>query len=173
MPFPSGTYVNLMRSLGNRIVDEFESFYAQLEGYLQVEHMDDGTHGWEWKDYMLSWYATTTQPFLADAAVTSRYAVVGKTCHFHIRIVFGQSSTYGSGAWTFTLPPVDSANPFTATVAGLLSSTWRVGTAVRRNQFPRELALFWNQDDSFWTATNPGTWVAGDTLIINGTYEVS
>lgn len=137
---------------------------------LVSEARGDGS----WTDYTVAWTATSgTAPALGNATVVSRYAVVGKTCHFQIHITFGSTSTYGSGgAWLFSLPTPTSVTQCNATASALLSSVRKMATAVRRDS-NQDLAVFWNQDDSAFTNTNPGSWASGDTLVINGTYEVS
>jgi hypothetical protein len=42
MPFPSGTYLS---EIVGRVRDELEALYAQFEGWLRVDHEEDGTHG--------------------------------------------------------------------------------------------------------------------------------
>lgn len=45
MPFPSGTYVQFIRSHNADVANEFEHLYAQLEGFLRMEHKETGAHG--------------------------------------------------------------------------------------------------------------------------------
>ena len=45
MAFPTETYLQFVRNSMQWVAQEFESFYAQVEGYLRAEHKDDGSHG--------------------------------------------------------------------------------------------------------------------------------
>lgn len=45
MAFPTDTFLQFIRNGGSWIAQEFENFYAQLEGYLNVQHKSDGSHG--------------------------------------------------------------------------------------------------------------------------------
>lgn len=44
MPFPSETFLEFIRQRDGHLSQEFEHFYAQLEGYLRTEHKEDGSH---------------------------------------------------------------------------------------------------------------------------------
>lgn len=65
MPFPGGTYLALIRPAIAWVADEFDQFYALLEGYLRVEHNEDGTH----RDLTAS-SVTVTGAVTADGAGT-------------------------------------------------------------------------------------------------------
>jgi hypothetical protein len=45
VPFPSGSYVDQLRSQQGAAATEFDHLYGQLEGYLRKDHKDNGSHG--------------------------------------------------------------------------------------------------------------------------------
>ncbi|MFD3925804.1 hypothetical protein [Streptomyces sp. NPDC058614] len=57
-----------------------------------------------WNSYTPIWTAATTNPAIGDGTLTGRYAVVGKVCHFTAFVVFGSTTTYGSGGYSLSLP---------------------------------------------------------------------
>jgi hypothetical protein len=44
LPFPGGTYLTQIAQLGSKVAAEFDQLYALFEGYLRVQHKEDGTH---------------------------------------------------------------------------------------------------------------------------------
>jgi hypothetical protein len=44
--FPAETYLSILRNSadGHQVAGEFDHLYAQLQGYLEVDHNPDGTH---------------------------------------------------------------------------------------------------------------------------------
>lgn len=67
--------------------------------------------------YTPTWTATGTAPAIGDAVVTARYQQIGKYVHAYGQIVFGASSTYGTGNYRFALPVT------------AVSGTFHIGTA--------------------------------------------
>lgn len=57
-----------------------------------------------WAAYTMAWTAATTAPVFGNAVRTSRFALHGKTCHVAVRLAFGSSTTYGTGAYGFSVP---------------------------------------------------------------------
>lgn len=63
-----------------------------------------------WTTYTPVWTASTTNPVLGNGTLTGRYSKFGRDVRFHINLVCGSTTTYGSGSYSFTLPPFTSAN---------------------------------------------------------------
>ncbi|WP_455360028.1 hypothetical protein [Streptomyces sp. SYSU K21746] len=57
-----------------------------------------------WTSYTPSWTAVTTNPVVGNGTITGRYMKFGRTCHVQIDLVTGSSTTYGSGAYSMSLP---------------------------------------------------------------------
>jgi hypothetical protein len=57
-----------------------------------------------WTGWTPTWTGATTNPVLGNGTMTGRYMKWGRTCHVSMEIVMGSTTTYGSGAWSFTLP---------------------------------------------------------------------
>ncbi|MEU9466561.1 hypothetical protein AB0D78_07865 [Streptomyces avermitilis] len=57
-----------------------------------------------WNSYTPTWTAATTNPAIGDGTLTGKYAVVGKVCHFTTFMVFGSTTTFGNGVYSFGLP---------------------------------------------------------------------
>lgn len=57
-----------------------------------------------WQLWTPNWSALLVAPAIADGNVYGRYAVVGRTVTYALRLASGASTNFGSGNWMFTLP---------------------------------------------------------------------
>lgn len=57
-----------------------------------------------WTSYTPTWTGATTNPVVGNATLLGYYSLNGKTCHVHIDLTTGTTTTYGSGVWSFGLP---------------------------------------------------------------------
>ncbi|MEE1813709.1 hypothetical protein PUR59_01465 [Streptomyces sp. SP18ES09] len=129
-----------------------------------------------WVTYTPVWTAATTNPVLGNGTIVGRYKKVGRKVDFQIDLTMGSTTTYGTGAWSVTLP-------FTA--AG--SSGSRIGTAqaLGASRFAGQVVISSgaNGTSAFFPASSsvsnlssaasavPFAWASGNELRITGTYE--
>jgi hypothetical protein len=115
---------------------------------------------------------------LGNGTLLGRFCQHGKTVNFLAAIIWGSTSTFGTGDLTITTPVLRRSIGTNMTCAFLDVSTSKlfggfvyldsVGAAVPRVQVAAsggELAAV--------TATAPFAWAAGDALSLNGTYEAA
>ena len=62
-----------------------------------------------WIDYTPTWTASTTNPVLGNGTITGRYSLVNKTVTAQILVKAGSTTTFGSGAYFFSLPVTAAA----------------------------------------------------------------
>jgi len=127
-----------------------------------------------WTSYTPTWTSTGTAPSLGNGAISGRYLQIGKTVFVRIALQTGSTSTYGTGAYSFSLPL--TANLSTWDAAGscaimdnsgsnrygftaILSSTTAVSAADGTGVRP--------------TATTPLTFATGDRITFQLAYEVA
>lgn len=128
---------------------------------------------------------TTYTPTLAgsgaavgNGTITGRYTQIDNTVHFRIALIFGSTTTLGTGP-TFTLPVTSLAygNAVTALGSCLFydsgSGAWYVGTA--RYDSTTTVVAVSNTGAATGTVANtvPFTWATDDQLGIEGTYQIS
>jgi len=67
--------------------------------------------GWlrESGTYLPVWSSTGSAPSVGDGSLTGRWARTGKVVHFWILLLFGSTTSVGSGIWNFTLPAAAEA----------------------------------------------------------------
>ena len=62
-----------------------------------------------WIDYNPTWTATTTNPVIGNGSITGRYSLVNKTVTAQIFMKAGSTTTFGNGAYLFSLPVAAAA----------------------------------------------------------------
>lgn len=57
-----------------------------------------------WTSYTPTWHSTGSAPSIGNGTITGRYAVVDKICFVEIVVLWGSTTTNGSGAYRWGLP---------------------------------------------------------------------
>ena len=144
---------------------------------LTVDSIDDRCDGYEaaWTAYTPTWTGATTNPALGNGTIVGAYMKVGKTVTVNILLKTGSTTTYGSGAWEFSIP-------FTGiTVTGFSGFPVRLGVWAGRDASASTYydgrAVVTSGNTTVGTvnpalsSTGPFTWASGDYLGIQITYE--
>lgn len=121
--------------------------------------------------YTPVWTASGTAPALGNGTLTGQYYVRGKQVQFHLELVAGSTTTFGTGSYSFTLPFTAALSPgyaFPAFIQDTGTTTYAgVGTP--------------NSTTTFLITVNAGvvgqlvphTWATTDVLRVSGTYYVA
>ena len=133
-----------------------------------------------WTSYTPSWSTPGTQPSIGDGTLSGAYKQIGKTVFVRVRLVFGTTTTGGTGDWQFGLPVsassaagvqfpcsiLDAGNAwYQATVNGQYS-----GFTDRTSVIGQSSGA--NSSQGI-TSTFPITWGNLDSLQFNGSYEAA
>lgn len=137
---------------------------GQLQGYRTIN------------TYTPSWTAATSNPSLGNGTLTGRYARIGKHIVLRIGLAAGSTTTFGTGAWRFSLP-------VTPEDLSYLGSAWAIDSSV-----PASYGIFVRAPESGQTyltlmttanpaalvdASTPFAWANTDILRISVTYEAA
>lgn len=57
-----------------------------------------------WTAFTPTWTCANTAPSVGNGTLAGYYLLTGKTCHLNIYLLFGGTTSGGTGAWTFSLP---------------------------------------------------------------------
>ncbi|TQS29123.1 hypothetical protein [Microbispora sp. KK1-11] len=129
-----------------------------------------------WTSYTPTWTGSTSNPSLGNGTITAAYkrADTAKTASIRIRLAAGSTTTYGSGQWSFSLPPGLAPVTIQAISGHILdaSSTNRwactayiaAATGVERIAVDGSLGV---------SGLIPMTWAVSDQLLLAGTFEIS
>lgn len=116
----------------------------------------------------MTWTSTGTAPSFGNADVRARYVIDGRSCRVEVSIVFGSTTTFGTGTWRFSLP---FASASTSYYSGLAFLSDRPG-AVLFKPSDGYLTLYSNSN-SLVTESSPFVWAAGNILTFRYEYFLS
>lgn len=133
------------------------------------------TVGPAWKTWTPTWSGSTTNPVLNNGSMTGRYMKVGRAVHYVINLTMGSTTTYGSGAYGWTLPVApafdSTGNAVLVDVSAALrysATAWITPAAgVFRVISPADAG------NVGIAGTVPFTFANTDQIIISGVYEAA
>jgi hypothetical protein len=140
---------------------------------------DNSTYS-AWTSYTPSWTTGGTQPAIGNGTYYCAYKLIGKTLHIRFGVVFGTTSTFGTGQWAFSLPASK-----TAVVHSFTWGRMRIGASgyywpVHAYASSSDLYLMTPTGSgdtrlAVVSATSPDTWTSttSNELFFNITVEVS
>jgi len=126
-----------------------------------------------WTSYTPTWTGTTTNPVIGNGTISGRYMQVGKTIHYEVKITMGSTTTYGSGAYLFSLPvAARAANRPAGQMTALDASLPGVRT---HHAYTNSTTVVATHNDAGTNSgpTAPFTWATSDTITVAGTYEAA
>lgn len=132
-----------------------------------------------WQSYTPIWGAASgVQPVLGNGTTIGRYIQYGKTVHFIARLGIGSTSTFGGGAqWSLSLP-VNAQNVAGQLVLGRVFDTSAPQSYMVLGQLSTgtEVRLEVQSAGADLNAVRQGfpiTFVSGDVVTVEGTYEAA
>lgn len=127
-----------------------------------------------WTAYTPTWTAATTNPELGDGTLTGYYLQAGKLVVLSIVLTMGSTTTYGAGAYRFSLPTTASRPGVGAFAGRLFDSSASVHNMAGGFVQTASLAdLQVLHPTGSCTATAPWTWASGDIIELAGSYEAA
>lgn len=126
------------------------------------------------KTYTPAWTAASANPDLGDGSLIGRYFQMGKFVYFTIRLQAGATTTFGTGAWYFSLPAAPATFGPQVGQARVLDSgnEFRTGVAVTISDGTARVQVFIDNETAAVDSSRPMSWAAGDELVISGQYLV-
>lgn len=134
-----------------------------------------GTPVTDWQSYTPIWRGATTNPAIGNGSLLGRWRRVGDSIEGQIDVGMGSTTTYGVGAWFFSLPSglsFDSnkiliGNPGSvigANYASNASTSNNTGIVTPNNS--TEMIAFSNASGNNVNATSPFAWANGNVFRI-------
>ena len=129
-----------------------------------------------WTTYTPAWTGSTTNPVLGNGTLTGRYSKFGRDVRFHLNLICGSTTTYGSGIYSFSLPftPASLGASMIGNAHLLGSARWggqvviASGVATISNFFATSSS---DNRLAFHTPSVPEAMANGSQLRITGSYE--
>lgn len=123
----------------------------------------------EWTPFACTWSSTETAPAIGNGTLTAAYTRAGDVITVDVHLIWGSTTSGGTGNWTFSLP-FAAAHIQAMPVALVDSGTaWRAGVA--SNYTPTAVIVIVSGTTTIAQAGVPHTWAVGDELVITGTYR--
>ena len=134
-----------------------------------------------WSSYTPVWTTDSTQPVLNNGTLTGAYKVIGKTCFVRVKLNPGSTTTFGTGAFQFSLPfsasvpdgiqfPCSILNNGLAWYQGTVNGTY--SGATNKSAIIVQSTGGVNSSEAV-TATHPFTFGTSDSIQFNGSYEIA
>jgi len=135
-------------------------------------------YGMPWISYSPVWSTSGTQPVIGNGALIGRYLTIGPLCFVRIRLYVGTTTTFGTGAFQFSVP-------LTMNQAGGTMLDAHGGDASDGQAAYRGMCRFDNANRvtvfqqsttpkmPVWTGTTPYAMASADELNIWGSYEIA
>ncbi|MGW9437927.1 hypothetical protein [Streptomyces sp. NPDC055607] len=146
---------------------------AQLNAEIRDQWLDVLA---AWVTYTPVWTAATTNPVLGNGSIIGRHKKLGRLVNYQIDLTMGSTTTYGSGAWSITLPfPAAASSGSRVGTAQALGGSRFGGQVVVSPSaggigafFPASSAV---SNYSGAASGTPFAWASGNELRITGVYE--
>ncbi|MEU8379786.1 hypothetical protein [Streptosporangium sp. NPDC048865] len=129
-----------------------------------------------WTSYTPTWTGATTNPSLGNGTLVAAYkrSDQSKSVYVRLRLVAGTTTTYGTGAWLFSLP---SGLPPAAiqSLGGFLldnSTVNRYAVSAYLTAANGIERIAYNGTTGL-TGLAPFTWAVSDSLMLSGVYETT
>ena len=126
-----------------------------------------------WTSYSTAWTATISNPALGNGSLLSYWARLGNMMAISISLTMGSTTTYGSGAWLFSLPVAS----LSATVTPFgMGEVWGLDSGT--DFYNGNVGLFTTttiflDSENSWFATSPFTWGTNDSLVATGWFPIA
>lgn len=127
----------------------------------------------DWAAYTPTWSSTGTAPSLGNGTIAGKWLRIGGIVFYKIRLVWGSTTTGGTGAWLFTLPATALDTAAYTEPGGATLNDASVGQYIGQTVKYSSTQIY-IQTDTAPNGVGQGTdftWVATDTLTISGWIE--
>lgn len=129
------------------------------------------------EDFVPQWLASGTSPSIGNGTILGRVTRVGKRIKISVEIAFGSTTTFGTGNYTFKLPPEYDVFTVKAAEVGAAQSL-KAGVAfhtgsviVSRNSIPN-FNIYSEGGSNSWGNTVPVTWANNDSIKFSCEFEI-
>lgn len=136
--------------------------------------------GQNWDSYSPVWTSSGVAPVLGNGSLIGRFCVTGKTTEFYFVLVFGTTTTAGTGSYSFTLPATSAAFEVQSCYGQGVASGTRVPINGTIGPSVNTVTLFAPTavaNTTLTTVSSSGltgsAWNTGSFLRIQGTFEAA
>lgn len=123
--------------------------------------------------YTPAWTGASVNPAIGDGSISGVWSKRGKHVTVQVIVTMGSTTTYGTGAWSFSVPfaPSTSVPGMGSALAFDSGTNFKVGT-VFANTGASTVAVYFDGDVAQADSAKPFTWASGDVLRFGITYLI-
>ena len=130
--------------------------------------------------YTPSWTAATTNPVIGNGSIIGLYSQINKMVYFKVVITFGTTTTFGTGAYSLTLPVAAAGTGRLMFLTSLFNGgvLYMLETHLAANGVNNTAIIYYISNGttssvSSWTSAAPVALVAAATnqVCVHGWYE--
>ena len=168
------TYNDDDNLLSSKVNADFEGVSSGVEMHYNAE----------WTTFTPTWTSTGTTPAIGNGTLAGRYLVVGKTVFVRVFLLWGSTTSSGTGLWLFATPFVTNTSLATTHVVygsgqvhditGNLYYCWVRQHSTYKNKVQLVLGrsdTTYIQQDSQVGGTTPVTFATGDVITFEYIFE--
>ena len=135
-------------------------------------------YGVPWISFTPVWTTTGTAPVIGNGALIGRYMLHGNLCFIRVRLFCGSTTTFGTGAFQFSLPltmnqaggtMIDGHGSDASDGASAYRAMGRIDNANRFTVFYHQATV---AKLGLWTGTTPYAMAVNDELNMWGAFEI-
>lgn len=127
-----------------------------------------------WGTYSPTWTASSSNPNIGNGSIQGFYKQIGKTVWFRIKVTDGSTTSEGSGNYSLSLPVAPISGSIFTFLGSAGTGTYQIyGIATGGSTSLPLYSHSASTTTARMTPSFPMTLASGDTIAINGTYEVA
>jgi hypothetical protein len=120
--------------------------------------------------WLPTWTASGTAPVLGNGQLGNAWYLSGRTMHFAFFVLFGSTTTYGTGVWSFSLPSASPLGLVCPVVLVMTAGNWSATGLVAGGTSALTVIESHAGASPGIGPTTPATWASGNALVIQGEY---
>jgi hypothetical protein len=144
--------------------------------WLELVNENFRALGAAWTAFTPTWTADTVNPSIGNGTISGGYLQVGKTLLVSYYVLAGSTTTFGTGAWSLTLPNSLTSAARRQQIGGYAldaSSGFYYVLAGRVDASATTVVRMASNGASPFDATSPITWTTGDWFVVEGVIQIA
>lgn len=115
-----------------------------------------------WQSYTPVWTTSGAAPSIGNGSIVGKWNKIARDTLVYVRMDFGSTTNFGTGAWTLTLPKVSADQMFGSGAADVAGTFYLISP--RSASSGATCVLFADNATNNVTQLIPGTWASGGFL---------
>jgi len=128
-----------------------------------------------WTSYTPLWTSSgAAQPVLGNGVLQGRYTLIGKTCHYTVKLQIGSTTTLGDpGWWRFSLPKTEVGGLPYAALCAMVSGAGSGQPPAIGMAYDSSTIYLITSSGGLVGPTVPFAWATNAFLFVRGTFETT